>query len=150
MSTTRIEYDDLDLIEGDYGYEYVVDGKPFTGIAYILNPNGQLYSETEFVDGYPKADRGWYPSGQLEKEKLYRTIYGSTHEWFENGRIRQEITREHGIVTSQRIWDEMGNLVHEYNIGEHDPNFSSLSRSRERYSRWLAHKDEQDSEHTNK
>src|SRR4029453_3133016 len=81
-------YDDLQY-EGIFYYA----GKPYTGRAVELFPDGTLSCELNFKDGKEHGSvRTWYRAGHLRVEECY------------------EMCIKHGI---QREWDESGNLVSE-------------------------------------
>ncbi len=120
----RIKSDDRAINEWGEYYEW--QGKPFTGICYELYPNGQLMSEVEVVDGFEDGSvRVWYPSGQLQEDGYAKPgeRYSWTKEWFENGKLKSERVSEFHVRLKERVWDEQGNLVSEYERSPQDRHF---------------------------
>jgi antitoxin component YwqK of YwqJK toxin-antitoxin module len=116
----RINYDDL---ESDSDGIYYLDGKPFTGTAYELYPNGQVSSEVEMIEGIANgAVHEWYPSGKpkLEGYGKIGERYSWSHEWFENGNPKHELVCEFHARAKERTWNEQGQLIFEYNHSSSD------------------------------
>ena len=75
------------------------EGKPFTGVAYNLYSNGQLWYEAGYKDG--KTDglqKGWFKNGQLKYEQNVKmSLYdGLWKEWDVNGRLESERNFKNG------------------------------------------------------
>jgi antitoxin component YwqK of YwqJK toxin-antitoxin module len=119
LTMDRVNYDDLEADK--YGNDFFYwKGKPFTGIAFELHPNGQLSCEVEMVEGMANGFvREWFPSGQLKLEG-YETLSGPfssrswSREWFPNGTLKRETTSEDGVRIKETIWNEAGALVSTY------------------------------------
>ena len=110
----RKNYDELDVdVDGMYFWE----GKPFTGTAYELHDNTQVWSEVEMIEGMPNGEvREWFPSGKLKMEgygKLGERESWS-REWFENGTLKRESISENNRRIKELIWNEQGELISEY------------------------------------
>ena len=126
MSILRVLGDDLDFDGNQFAFW---EGKPFTGVAYDLMPDGQVWSEIEYIDGKEEGiARTWYPSRQVKHDITYRHggRHGPEREWFENGNLKRETIFEHTITVKERVWDEQGNLIRDFELDEEDPNYSIL------------------------
>jgi antitoxin component YwqK of YwqJK toxin-antitoxin module len=124
MTKLRIPFDQLSYdMRGFYTWE----GNAFTGTSYELYPDGQLWDESEFVDGVQEGtSRVWYSSGQLKHEDILyfdppegpqkgsNGHFGTKREWFENGQLKREIMVKASRRVGEKEWDEAGNLIHEY------------------------------------
>ncbi len=141
----RADYDELDSPDGEtYYWMASSDGvtgysqeQLFTGIAYQMRPQGQLWTEEGFLDGRRHgSSRSWYPSGQLEEETTYYNglTYGPDREWDEAGHLRREAFIEYGFCVREKKWDENGRLTEEYEMTPNDSKYSSLQKSRAVYS----------------
>src|SRR5262249_24558098 len=112
----RINVDELDFTD-DYCYEYL--GKPFTGIAYEVSPQGRTVCEMEFKDGMQHGlTKQWYSAGQLKVEASYRFngLHGPRREWYDNRQLKKEEEYENGICLRRRIYDMIGRTTEEYQI----------------------------------
>jgi antitoxin component YwqK of YwqJK toxin-antitoxin module len=112
-----------DLIEMDDELYSYYEGEKFTGISFELWDNGQLGSETTYVDGIETGlQKIWYKNGQLEKEIYLRNAsgHGMEREWYENGKLKLESEIWKGICMWEKLWDENGNLTKDYKIKETD------------------------------
>ncbi len=130
---TRVEYGELDTSDGD---TYYWREQLFTGIAYELRRDGQLWTETGFLNGqYHGPSRTWYPSGQLQEETTSYNglVYGPKREWDEAGQLRREALMEYGVRVREKKWDEAGRLMEEYEIAPDDPHYSWLQEAHARY-----------------
>ena len=131
MSILRVLFDNLDFDVNQFAFW---EGKPFTGIAYDLMPDGHVWSELEYVDGREEGiGRTWYPSRQVKHDITYRHggRHGPEREWFENGKLKSETIFEHTINVKKRVWDEQGNLIRDFQLDEEDPNYAILELYRE-------------------
>jgi len=122
----RINIEDLDIT--DDALTYLYEGKPFTGVAYELYPDGRLWSEQIYNDGMLEVpSKLWFPSGQLEKEvQPARGDYVLIRIWYESGQLKSEECIEHGILVHSQEWGEAGELIKEFHIKESDSTFSIL------------------------
>ncbi|HET7077925.1 MAG TPA: hypothetical protein VFM49_10800 [Chloroflexia bacterium] len=128
MTTLRVPFDNLDFDGNEFAFW---EGKLLTGVAYDLQPNGRVWSEVEYIDGYEEGiGRTWYPSGQLQDETTYHhgAKAGPERQWFENGKLKRETIFEHSIRVKERIWDEAGNLIRDFTIDEQHPSYARLQR----------------------
>jgi antitoxin component YwqK of YwqJK toxin-antitoxin module len=124
----RINADDIEL---GNDYVYRLDGKPFTGIGFELNDDGQLLSEIEFENGLKNGfSREWAIDGTLVSEHEYRnnTRHGHQVEWAD-GKLHIEEVFEYGICVNRKEWDH-GKLVKEFVIDQSDPQFMLLAALR--------------------
>lgn len=97
----------------------VLDGKPFTGIAYEMSSQDTLWSEQCYEEGILSGlSRDWYLNGQLRSQTDYRwnRVHGHDREWFENGQLKSDAIVELGIAIRKQEWDEEGNLIKDYHI----------------------------------
>lgn len=135
----RVDFDELEIDFGD-GETYYWRGRPFTGMAYELRPDGSLWDEVEYKDGLRhNVARSWYPGGQIESETTYYegSIYGADREWDEAGRLRKESIHEYNYLMRERTWDEAGRLIQEERIDPERPKYARLLKAREAYDRYL-------------
>lgn len=142
----RADYDELDSPDGVTYYWLDSPRQLFTGIAYQMRPEGQLWNETEFLDGREHgASHSWFPSGQIEKETAYCNgmIYGPDREWDETGRLRREAFIEYGFLVREKKWDEAGRLVEEYEMPPNHPNRSLLEKFHATYDKRLGNQAEE-------
>lgn len=105
-------------------YPLIWKGRPFTGVAFEIDSNGQIAIEEDIVDGYPDGySREWYPSGQIKREhyaKRYASYshikredqFGWTKEWFENGVLKREVIRHFYVEIRDSMWNEQGELIY--------------------------------------
>ena len=112
---------------------WLYQGRPFTGVAYTLTPDGNVASEQEFRDGLrwgPSWER--YRSGQMYHQAAFvRDVWhGRVREWYEDGRLAEDGEYEYGIALWQKKWDAAGRLTEEYRLTESDPEFESLQQVR--------------------
>jgi hypothetical protein len=115
---------------------WLYQGRPFTGVAYTLGPDGTVASEQEFREGL-RWGFAWerYRSGQIYSETMfYRDVlHGRAKEWHKHGQLAEEGEYEYGITIWKKKWDEDGALVEEYELAEADSNFSLLQTLRRVY-----------------
>ncbi len=110
----HVNYDDLEM-DGDGIFLW--EGKPFTGIAFEMYPNGQISAEDDMVEGVVHGFvREWYPSGELKLERYDKLSerHSWSREWFVNGTLKRETTLADGVRTKELIWNEAGELVSQY------------------------------------
>lgn len=112
---------------------YTWQGKPFTGIGYEHLRTGERI-EVSYLDGRQTGiAREWYPDGTLKSEEHY--VNGSKHgicqEWFKNGQLKTEAFYEFSIRVKEKIWNEKGELVQEFEISENDNRYSTLTTFRQ-------------------
>jgi len=111
----RLNYDELDNEE--WGEYYLWQGQPFTGIAYELHPNGQVWSEVEMMEGMENGIvRQWYASGKQRLDGYGKQVerYSWSKEWFENGVLKRVSISEWNVQIKEKIWDEQGQLISDY------------------------------------
>lgn len=126
--------DDLSWHEGHGLYTY--HGIPFTGVAFTVGRSGALESETEYRDGLRNGvKRAWHADGSPAAEGTFRDdgLHGTYREWHPNGRLAVEQAGEHGILLSEKKWNEQGQLVTEYAIEEEGGDWQSLQLRRKLY-----------------
>src|SRR5262245_5956219 len=114
----RVPYEEVDY-PGD-GY-YYHDGKPLTGVKYTLNDDeGWLEAETEYVEGLPSGlKREWAgPDKRLLYEGEFRggVLHGRKRRWTDDGTLIEDGEYEYGIALWEKMWDEDGNLIDEYEL----------------------------------
>ncbi|MBT2572949.1 toxin-antitoxin system YwqK family antitoxin [Bacillus sp. ISL-51] len=109
-------------------------GKPFSGLAYELYPNGNIIYFTEYKDGLAHGlTREFFENGNKKNEKNYRygQLKGINVTWFEDGSKKSEQHYEHSILISEKQWDKEGNVIQEYKIDKNSPHFEILESRRE-------------------
>lgn len=111
-------------------------GRPFTGVAYSLAPNGTVRSEQEFRNGLrwgPCRER--YRSGQRYAESHFcrDVLHGRARQWHENGQLAEDGWYEYGIALWEKKWAEDGTLLEEYTLTEADANHALLQSFRRIY-----------------
>ena len=120
----NLVYDDL----------YYLDGKPFTGVAYIMDDSGDwVQGEIEFKDGSESGvKREWWETGKLAYEGTLRggRVHGKKRRWHYNGQLAEEGEYEYGIPVRERSWDEEGQLLEDYQLRETDPDYQRIQRYR--------------------
>lgn len=93
----------------------VLDGQPFTGIAFEYLRDGTLVTEISYLEGLEEGlEIGWHSNGQRASEIEYvgGSPKGTLREWYENGQVKLEkVIGEFGICLSERRWDEQGKLT---------------------------------------
>lgn len=114
--------------------QYYLDGKPFTGVAYILEDNADwVQGEIEIKDGLESGvKREWWKPGKLMSEATWRggALHGKLRSWHSNGQLDEEGEYEFGIPIWERTWDEDGELLEEYQLKEGEPNYAYLQKMR--------------------
>ena len=127
----RIEYEDLEPSDDHLVLTY--HGHPFMGVAFELNPNGQLISETEFVDGQRSGiSRDWNSNGILVREQHYKfgSLYGRFKEWNENGLLIKDSCYELGIRLWEKQFDDTGKLLNDFVLSAGSPQECLLNKLR--------------------
>ena len=127
----RVPEESLDY-PGD-GY-YYLDDEPFTGVAFSLDEDGSLESESEYKDGLKwGVERHWFGPGKLQYEaELQRgAVYGKKRVWHPDGKLKEEGDYERGIALKRKKWDQSGHLVEDFELKETDSNFELLQQLRE-------------------
>jgi hypothetical protein len=131
--TLRVPHEELDVGEDQL---MVWKGKPFTGVAFELFPDGLLRSEVSFLDGVEHGlVREWFPSGRLKEEMtLWQgSIHGYTRIWDEQGRLVAERLGELGIRVAEKTWDEQGQLITDWRISPQDSLYNTLQICRKKW-----------------
>lgn len=112
-SLPRALYDDIEFDD----QLALLDGAPFTGVAYANYPNGGLEVEFNYCQGLPSGiQRRWYPDGKLEQE--WDAVRGRgaawSREWYRNGVMKCErIDDGNGVPRLLREWSEDGRLLND-------------------------------------
>ena len=121
-----INYDSLDF-EADN--TAVIDSGPFTGIAWEIEPNGNLANVVYYQGLQWGPARTWDPSGVLIEEEWWNrnSRSGSSKSWNDRGQLIREATF-HGILVSEKIWNSEGNLLSEFSLGPDDPWIRSMEK----------------------
>lgn len=90
-------------------------GKPFSGIAYELYPEGNIRGYIEYKEGYQYGDDvTFYPSGKLWRYSRYTKTENYIYEWYENGVIsfiKQNHRKDAPQYYRTREYDENGSLL---------------------------------------
>lgn len=106
----RVDYDDVEFDD----QLAIVDGLPFTGVVYGLDPDGRLQSESRYRDGLPEGlAEEWYPDGRIERRWIAVRGRGSAEmwEWHPNGRLRSYRRNVDQFPVEVKTWDEDGMLL---------------------------------------
>ena len=92
----------------------VLNGTPFSGIAYMLYPDGALEWEVTYHDGFKEGlVQEFHSNGKLKREWLAdrgRTK-GARKEWDENGNLKSEGVYEFGVELEYSEWTESGEQI---------------------------------------
>ncbi len=115
---------------------YYHDDKLFTGVAFTQNKDGTLKCEVTYQNGLPWGPtKEWYPSGQplVDSTLVMGALHGRAREWHANGQIAEDGEYEYGLTLWEKNWDENGQIVHDYQMKETDPDYQTLQRYRARY-----------------
>lgn len=106
----RVEYDDVEFDD----QLALVGGEPFSGVIYSMHPNGQLESESLYVEGLPDGlQQEWYANGQLEKRAIAIRGKGSSSSqyWYPDGKPKSYRRDIDQWPVEIKEWDEQGRLV---------------------------------------
>jgi hypothetical protein len=128
---TRVNWTQLD--QRREGSAVTYRGKPFSGIAFEIAPNGQLVSEAEYRDGKRFGlSRDWSIDGVLISEVCFRAdvAQGRRRIWYWTGAPKSDGQYEWGICLAEREWDQHGTLRRDFVLKETDPQFRTLQRLR--------------------
>jgi antitoxin component YwqK of YwqJK toxin-antitoxin module len=110
----RASYDDMDINPATYQYLY--QGKPFTGEMYEYDTEGTVKAISEFYNGVRRGmSRAYWADGKLQSEARYEygRPVGVERTWHENGQLAEEITyTDDGTWVSTRRWNEDGTLAY--------------------------------------
>ncbi len=122
----KINIGELDFND-DYSYTH--HGVLFSGVAYELDEKGRTIAEMAFRKGVQDGiSTTFFPSGaiQIKKHLRFGALHGESHEWFDNGKLKERKLGEFGILIERDSWNEKGNLVSTYRLTEEDKNFKTL------------------------
>jgi antitoxin component YwqK of YwqJK toxin-antitoxin module len=132
----RVSRRELKFATTDVGPDgnWLHDGRPFTGVAYTLAPDGSVNSEATFRHGLqwgPVWER--FRSGGLYYEATFfrGVLHGRKREWRANGQWAEEGEYEYGIALWKKKWSPSGELVEDYHLRESDPAFGRLQQLRQ-------------------
>ena len=113
---------------------WLYQGRPFTGVAYTLAPDGTVDSEQEFRDGL-RWGGSWekYRSGQMYSEATFHrdALHGRAREWHEDGLLAEDGEYEYGYAMWKKKWSPGGELIEDYRLSESSPAFRSLQQLRQ-------------------
>lgn len=129
----RINFDSLSAEFGRDGVTYLWEGKPFTGIAFEEDTEGDLISETSYVNGIQDGfEKRWFSEDRQESycEIKFNRPHGAFVYWYPSGKIKLEGKSELGSVLFSRKYDETGNLIEEYKIEDNPKHLEDLERER--------------------
>ena len=97
-----------------YGGDQYTGGKPFTGILYMLYPNGNLKHYETFKFGVYYGDYyKFYMNGNIKKYMEYKagSLTGKVLTFFENGSKKSDEVYKMGFCISKIVWDIDGNII---------------------------------------
>ena len=127
----KVDYEDLEPSEDYLVMEY--EGMPFSGVAFEYGQNGEVITETNFVDGQKSGvSKEWSSSGILIREQsfLLDALHGPSREWYDNGKPKLDGVYELGVCVKEKEWDIQGNVTKDYAIDENGPQFLTLLKLR--------------------
>jgi antitoxin component YwqK of YwqJK toxin-antitoxin module len=125
----EINYDNLEYDDN----LFLLDGKPFTGLAVQHDEQGRKMCEIPLVEGvYHGTARSWYADGALKGEEHNERglLNGIRKEWFPDGRLKREETWEYGWTMKLIEWNERGDVVKFYELGPTDGMYEEIVRRR--------------------
>ncbi|MDA9237243.1 hypothetical protein N9O99_02155 [Schleiferiaceae bacterium] len=115
------------LIMKNDGKRYF-EGKPFTGVAFDVYDNGELWkeynykdgqlvSESNYKDGELRFRQSYHDNGQMRSKKNLKNFRsdGLTQRWYDNGQLEMEENWKGGEVVSFKHWDKNGKLSNKTN-----------------------------------
>jgi len=136
----RVNADDLDTEFTEGGsLIYTWDGRPFTGVAFELNRDGNLVNETSYVDGIEDGvKKNWYANGQIKSisDIKWNRGHGNFTHWHENGEKKYEGVSELGHVLKKKEWTQSGELIDDYHIETDPEELDSLEVDRKTFKRY--------------
>jgi antitoxin component YwqK of YwqJK toxin-antitoxin module len=127
----KMKYSDLyvadDLQTGEHIF-YIDKNKtvPFNGVIVDYN-KGVLVWEFEVQDGFKTGiERVYYPTGELQElnETDHNTTNGRAKEFYRNGQLKSYSIVIRNVQIISVIYDETGDIVETWEIGEGDPSYS--------------------------
>jgi hypothetical protein len=98
-----VSYDDL-VWKSDL---YLLDGRPFTGLARAEHPTGKPKGEYPFVEGrFHGVVREWWDNGQQSVETHFENgkRHGSNTYWDTQGRLTKEQRYDHDHSVSEKVY----------------------------------------------
>lgn len=90
------------------------NGTPFTGVGYETYENGNLKSETTYLNGFQNGiSKEFYPDGNLKSEHILRNCEPFSHStyWHSNRVMKSNAQYEWGIEIEYKEWTDRGELV---------------------------------------
>jgi antitoxin component YwqK of YwqJK toxin-antitoxin module len=132
MAEAVLRVDAGELEWEDYVTYY--QGKPFSGVAVELRPNGSVWSEETYLNGLlDGVSRDYHENGSLDSETVYKQgiANGPSRAFYASGQPKYERMIELGICVRSREYDEQGRLIKEEELQPQHPNYRLLQRARE-------------------
>jgi hypothetical protein len=120
----RVDFDEIYIDYVGRDQYWMWQDRRFTGVSVEVGVNGNIVSETTYVDGIENGpERTWHYNGQLKSEggSRWNRPHGFFKEWYESGQLRMEGLIKLGYVVWRKEYDEEENLTTEYKI-EKSPN----------------------------
>lgn len=112
-------------------------GVPFTGVAITKDTHGGwVQAEEEYKDGVVCGlVKTWHAPDVLATEEVcaWGVRHGNFREWSESGQLIAEGYYQYGIRVSEKIWDESGKLIEDYQLKETDPDFETMTLAKQAY-----------------
>jgi antitoxin component YwqK of YwqJK toxin-antitoxin module len=91
----------------------LLNGVPFTGIAFWLDANGLTICESQFREGlrwgltWERCSNG---AMYVARSYLEGLAHGIHREWYESGWLKEEVRFEYGVRLEWQSWAPTGQL----------------------------------------
>ena len=100
-SPDRVHFDELINKGNEQVPLMYFEGKPFTGVSFDIDSNGQLRYEGTFKDGEKNGlSQWWWENGQLNIKSTYKDGKkdGLYEGWDDNGQKHSEFYYKDGVI----------------------------------------------------
>ena len=125
----RVNEEDLDWDDD----VRVLGGTPYSGIAFLLYPDGSRKREVTYQNGFAEGNcREWHLNGNLKREWFAERgrATGKIKEWHADGTVKSIGEYEFGAELQYDEWDESGDLSIHRQIDENSELFKYVQRMR--------------------
>jgi antitoxin component YwqK of YwqJK toxin-antitoxin module len=126
----RIDENGLDW-DGDTS---ILDGMPYSGVAFLLYQNGSLKREVTYQNGFEEGIcQEWYPNGNLKRKWIAERgrAQGRIEEWYAVGTVKSISEFDFGVELQYKEWDMSGKLIAVRQIDENSESFKYLQHMQE-------------------